>query len=421
MGQTQIDDLTHPFISRKIYFMAWRLDEAVEHGIIDNTVEGMTSGKIWLAGRDEPLILSLNGDCWRDLAGTVLEFENPKPKASEEANSLDTEQTGIVGDITASQKAKVPQITEEEIPEYYRQNREIPCEWKNLLYVEWFSEINGRVLIEAPDYRLRISEHLWEMDQDLEEAQKLANMNSMRDFLAQMIRRNESDDPMAAAKAKNHRTELNEYEWEERLKESDRLTDAYQEVLEKYIDDPDAERKEAFVMGWDGLLGAMADREESGNFEDDDFDEENGDWNSVTGDEDYYHDGKSRDGDELDQTHPLQVHAQQISLRAFEILGSDCENDEGPSYELATSLMRISTKLAGVLNDRSSGYQPEAGFVLAVLKRCLNWINDAVGACQQLIGDEKNLDQIAALEQLRADIFSIRDGILEIRRSLKQR
>jgi hypothetical protein len=191
--------------------------------------------------------------------------------------------------------------------------------------------------------------------------------------------------------------------------------------LEKYIDDPDAERKEAFVMGWDGLLGAMADREESGNFEDDDFDEENGDWNSVTGDEDYYHDGKSRDGDELDQTHPLQVHAQQISLRAFEILGSDCENDEGPSYELATSLMRISTKLAGVLNDRSSGYQPEAGFVLAVLKRCLNWINDAVGACQQLIGDEKNLDQIGALEQLRTDIFSIRDGILEIRRSLKQR
>ena len=60
-------------------------------------------------------------------------------------------------------------------------------------------------------------------------------------------------------------------------------------------------------------------------------------------------------------------------------------------------------------------------FVLAVLKRCLNWINDAVGACQQLIETEKNLDQIAALEQLRAEIFNIRDGILEIRRSLKQR
>ncbi len=400
--------------------MAWRLDEAIEHGMIDNTVEGTTTGKIWLAGRDEPLILSLNGDCWRDLAGTVLEFENPKPKVCHEANSLDTEQTGIVGDITASQKARVPQISEEQINEYYRQNREIPCEWKNILYLEWFSEINGRVLVEAPDYRMRISEHVWEMDQDLEEAQKLANMNSMRDFLAQMIQRSEADETPDTDKSKIQRAELNEYEWEERLKESDRLTDAYQEVLEKYIDDPDAERKEAFVMGWDGLLGAMADREESDDFVDDDFDEGDGDWNSITGDEDFYHDGIARDDDEQDYTHPLQVHAQQISLRAFEILGPNCEDSDGPSYELTSSLLRISTKLAGVLNDRSSGYQPEAGFVLAVLKRCLNWINEAVGACQQLIEGEKNLNQIAAFEQLRADIFSIRDGILEIRRSLKQ-
>lgn len=401
--------------------MAWRLDEAIEHGMIDNTVEGITTGKIWLAGRDEPLILSLNGDCWRDLAGTILEFENPHPKVCSEANSLDTEQNGIVGDITASQKARVPQISEDQISVYYSQNREIPCEWKNILYVEWFSEINGRVLIEAPDYKMRISEHVWEMDQDLEEAQKLANMNSMRDFLAQMIQRSESDDTPDATKSKAQRAELNEYEWEERLKESDRLTDAYQEVLEKYIDDPDAERKEAFVMGWDGLLGAMADREESDDFIEDDFDESDGDWNSITGDDEFYHDGRLRDDDELKHDHPLQVQAQQISLKAFEILGADSENDDGPSYELTSNLLRISTKLAGVLNDRASGYEPEAGFVLAVLKRCLNWINDAVGACQQLIEAEKNLDQIAALEKLRAEIFTIRDGILEIRRSLKQR
>lgn len=402
--------------------MAWRLDEAVEHGMIDNTVEGTTTGKIWLAGRDEPLILSLEGDCWRDLAGTILEFENPDPKVCAEVNSLDTEQTGIVGDITASQKARVPQIPEDQIPIYYSQNREIPCEWKNILYLEWFSEINGRVLIEAPDYRMRISEHVWEMDQDLEEAQKLANMNSMRDFLAQMIRRSESDVTPEAAKPKAQRSELNEYEWEERLKESDRLTDAYQEVLEKYLDDPDAERKEAFVMGWDGLLGAMADREESDDdFIEDDFDEPEGDWNSIAGDDEFYHDGQLRDDDEPERDHPLQAHAQQISLRAFEILGAESESEDGPGYELTSNLLRISTKLAGVLNDRASGYEPEAGFVLAVLKRCLNWINDAVGACQQLIEKEKNLEQIAALEQLRAEIFTIRDGILEIRRSLKQR
>ena len=61
--------------------MAWRIDEAVIRGEIDNTVEGRTTGRIWLAGRDEPLILTLVGDCWRDLAGTRLRFENPCPMA----------------------------------------------------------------------------------------------------------------------------------------------------------------------------------------------------------------------------------------------------------------------------------------------------------------------------------------------------
>lgn len=398
--------------------MAWRLDEAVEHGIIDNTVEGTTTGKIWLAGRDEPLILSLNGDCWRDLAGTILEFENPSPHCSSELNSLDTEQTGIVGDITASRKARIPQIPDEQIFEYHRNNREIPCEWRNLLYLEWFSEINGRVLIEAAGYRLQVTERTWEMDQDLEEAQKLANMNSMRDFMSQMIRRSETSE---APKPKNPRSELNEYEWEERLKESDRLTDAYQEVLEKYIDDPEAERKEAFVMGWDGLLGAMADRDESDEFDDEDFGEDESDWQSVTGDDDFYYDGREDIDEERREVHPLQDHAHQVSLRAFDILGPYNEEESGPTYELGSRLLRISTKLAGVLNGRSSGYQPEAGFILAVLKRCLNWINEAVGACNQLIEAEKDTDQIAALEHLRSDIFSIRDGIIEIRRSIKQR
>ena len=55
--------------------MAWRIEDAVAHGEIDNTVEGRTTGRVWLAGRDEPLILSLDGDCWRDLAGTRKSFK----------------------------------------------------------------------------------------------------------------------------------------------------------------------------------------------------------------------------------------------------------------------------------------------------------------------------------------------------------
>ena len=179
--------------------MAWRVDEAVEHWLIDNTVEGLTTGRIWLAGRDEPLILSLNGDCWRDLAGTVLEFENPNPRVCPEASELDTEQTGIIGDVTASRKARVPEISEEEMDECERRGQEIPFQWSNVLYIEWFSEINGRVLIEAADYHLKVSASEWQMDEDQEEAQKLANLSAMRDFLAQVIRRTEPDDSAESA------------------------------------------------------------------------------------------------------------------------------------------------------------------------------------------------------------------------------
>jgi hypothetical protein len=397
--------------------MAWRVEEAVEHGLIDNTVEGITTGKIWLAGREEPLILSLNGDCWRDLAGTVLEFENPNPRSSVEAAELDTEQTGIVGDITASRKARVPDISEEEMDECERLGQEIPFQWSNVLYLEWFSEINGRVLIEAADYQLKVSASEWAMDEDQEEAQKLANLSAMRDFLAQVISRSEPDDsPHNTSLAT--KSQLDEYEWEERLKESDRLSDAYQEVLEKYIDDYDSERKEAFVMGWDGLLGAMAEREESGEDFDDasDFPDE---WHQF----DEQADNEDEDDDDEDwlaESHPLQTRVREVAIRCLDLVNRNDDRDS-PAQRLASNLMQISAKLAGILYGHGSDFQPEAGFVLAVLKRCLNWINEAVGACGELIAAAADdPDECAILENLRNEIFAIRDGITDLRSEWKR-
>ena len=404
--------------------MAWRIEQAVAHGEIDNTVEGRTTGRIWLVGRDEPLILSLDGDCWRDLAGTRLQFENPEPKSEDDANALDVDQAGIVGDMTASRKNKVPLVDEEEFHALYQNHQEIPYEWRNTLYLEWFSEINGRVVIESTSFQLTISPHEWEMDEDEEDAQKLANLNSMRDFMAQIIRRR---DPEGAEPDVS--MELDEFAWEERLKESDRLTDAYQEVLEKYMEDSDSEQKEAFVMGWDGLLDALAERDEAGengypgdgkefdalegayqDFDDDDDDDDEDDL-GIFGDS-----PKEDFADEED--HPLQAKAQELAMRAMDVIQRD-GGPGTPSYQLVTNLLQVSGKLAGVLHGKSSAYEPEAGFVLAVLKRCLNWLNEAVGACQQLVDAERDLDQKAALEHIRSSAFEIRDDIVELRRELK--
>jgi hypothetical protein len=393
--------------------MAWRIEDAVAHGEIDNTVEGHTTGRIWLAGRDEPLILSLDGDCWRDLAGTRLQFENPEPKTGPDAEALDIDQAGIVGDMTGSRKNKVPTVSEEKFNELYQNHQEIPYEWRNTLYLEWFSEINGRVVIESAAYTLTISPHEWEMDEDAEDAQKLANLNSMRDFMAQVIRRRDPEGPEPDVSA-----ELDEFAWEERLKESDRLTDAYQEVLEKYMEDIDSEQKEAFVMGWDGLLDALADREEEGE---ENFSGEGSNY-SLLGDDDEedFEDDEDDDDDSFsgEEDHPLQAKAQELAMRAMDVVERDADPGT-PPYQLITNLLQVSGKLAGVLHGHGSGYEPETGFVLAVLKRCLNWLNEAVGACQQLIDLERDEDQRAVLADLRGSVFEIRDAIVELRRSLK--
>ncbi|MEN9974334.1 MAG: hypothetical protein RLZZ282_340 [Verrucomicrobiota bacterium] len=382
-------------------------------GEIDNTVEGTTTGLIWLAGRDAPLVLTLQGDCWRDLAGTRLRFRNPSPQVPSDAEALGSNQTGIVGDMTASRKCKVPIVSNVESQSLYQHPSKIPHEWKNTLYLEWFCEINGRVVIEASNYTLQISIHEWSMDDDAEEAQKLANLNAMRDFMAQLIHRNEATglkSPIEGA--------LDEFDWEQRLKESDRLTDAYQEVIEKYMEDADSECKEAFVMGWDGLLDAMATRDESG---DENYSEDflpygqSVDVSYETGNED---DDRCLETDDLlfdeKQDHPLQIEAQELAMRAMDVAPQHTIPGS-PAYQLVTCLLNVSTKLAGVLNDDVS----ERGLVLAILKRCLNRLNDAVQACQTLMMAEDDPDHLAALAHLRSSIFTSRNRIIELRRSLK--
>ena len=401
--------------------MAWRIDEAVCRGEIDNTVEGRTTGLIWLVGRDEPLRLDLEGDCWRDLAGTRLQFEKPSPKRTADSAELDVNQRGIVGDMTASRKNKVALASDEELQQLHRSGAEIPFEWRNTLYLEWFSEINGRVMIESAGFRLEVSQHEWEMDEDAEDAQKLANLNAMRDFMAQVIQRREPSEADSCGSEV-----LDEYAWEERLKESDRLTDAYQEVLEKYMEDADSEQKEAFVMGWDGLLDALADRDEAGgvDFRDDDggLDFEDGfslDGRDEDDGDDCFPDPDDEDGEYEDEdAHPLQEKARELAMRAMDVLPRDAEPGSA-AYQLVTSLLEVSGKLAGALNGRGSGYEPETGYVLAVLKRCLNWLNEAVGACQELMVREEDPDQLAALAHLRSSAFEIRDAITELRRQLK--
>ena len=167
--------------------MAWRVDEAVIRAEIDNRTRGCVTGHIWFAGRAAPVELALTGNCWRDLAGRRLEFTNPRPQPGDLAG-LATVQRGGVGDITASRKVKVPDISREQIGAYYAEKKPWPWHWGNSLYLEWFGDDNGRIVIESADFALKVvGEPAWEMTAAEEEQQRRINgetLAAMTDRLA---------------------------------------------------------------------------------------------------------------------------------------------------------------------------------------------------------------------------------------------
>ncbi len=386
--------------------MAWRLEKFVEHGEIDNTVSGSTTGRIWLCGMEEPLLLELDGDCWRDLAGAKLEFTNPAPQSGLNLETLDPDQVGLVGDMTAA--LRVTHGGRKHAPE---------ARWNNALYLEWFSEANGRVLIESTQYKLRISSRVWHMDEDEEQAQKLANLQAMRDFMARMIGRGEMNGKSSSKTARGDSEDA-------LLQHSERVSRAFGEVLEKYGEDPESERKEAFVMGWDRKLEALADREEAMNLR---MPPPNFSEGEAQGEEDPGADWANlMEGDEADfddeefycDEEPIVEKARELCLRAMEIV--DHESEAGtPEAQLSSSLLEVSSKLAAAFENDDDDAESMAT-ILNILKRCLSWINESLNATQVLLNSEKDAVRRDNLEDLTAGIFSVRDDIVELSRDIRE-
>lgn len=105
-------------------------------------------------------------------------------------------------------------------------------------------------------------------------------------------------------------------------------------------------------------------------------------------------------------------------MLAMDVVQRDAEAGT-PAYQLITCLLHVSGKLAGALNNCGHSYESDKGFVLAILKRSLNWLNEAVAACQSLMVEADDTDHLAALAHLRSSIFAIRNAIVELRRELK--
>ena len=402
-----------PFVYRAIFIdaqewifiidedMTWRIEHAVIQGEIDNTIPGKTRGRIWLIHQSAPIELDLLGNCRRDLAGTTLRFRNPNPDYTLKSPDLSNPQTGSVGDMTASRKLQV----------YQSDSDTGPTCWKNHLSLEWFDHVNGRVFIESPLFSLEISEREWSLSQQDEEIQVRRNLESMRDFMQVFLQREENTDLWSQENA-------DEFAWEKRFRESDRLSDAFQELLEKYLDDPNCQQKIAYAMGWSEQLGDRIDAEKS---------ESDADWERELLMEEFSDmenlDTWQKPGWDSDDhesiTHPLQQKAQDCACQAMELLGEKMDG-QGPEARLCSLLMLIAAKLAGALHGIDDTEEHEPGFVLAMLKRCLYWQNDAISACSEILARCDDPEEERFLLQIRQSIFETREEITEMRREFKQ-
>ena len=97
--------IDRPFRPSRFHPMAWRIDQFVVKGEIHNRTPGYVTGLVWLRGLNRPLELKLRGNCYRDLAGTKLVFENPEPIEGDYAGWMFPGWSG--GDMTASKKVKI--------------------------------------------------------------------------------------------------------------------------------------------------------------------------------------------------------------------------------------------------------------------------------------------------------------------------
>jgi hypothetical protein len=411
--------------------MAWRIDEQVIRGEIDNRIPGKVTGQLWLVGRSDPVVLELEGNPWRDLAGHLLKFTNPAPKEGDQSG-LSAKQAGVVGDITASRKVKVPDCSMEELMNRYANREDFPWHWGNLLYLEWFSATNGRVVLESASYQLLLDpEPTWSMSETEESAQSSANADAMMDFMGRM--------GMAAGSPDNG----DEEDEDEPSSRAEALADAEDEWMQTLMDRVTArieragidqerfevvyEEERARLKRERGIKEVELTPEER---------EERRQWIEemnemaaealVDVEADQWQDGKF-----AEERHPLVDECSDLSVQLFKEIHAagwlpEDAQEEHPLREVINGVTFASAKLAGALGmaDRYDEWPPDpliAGNVLVRLKKARGHLRDAMRGLDS--AEEENLATPQWRHHMRLKIIDVlaetQNFIREVRQGLE--
>ena len=409
-----------------MFVMAWRLHEHVLRGRIDNSARGCVTGEIWLAGIDQPLVLELKGNCAPDVAGCELSFENPNPIPMSTRPPA-PQQRGPVGDITAARKVRVFDVPIEEALAMCRRGETPPEHMANSLYLEWFSKLSGRVVIESSDYHLQISEPSWRYTPE-EIAERERSIAQEQTSFA------------IAVSQEGETREWDEIRYEQFLRESDARTERYGRLLEKYADHPDSERIIAREMGWTWLEEALDSQEQqTEQRQQQEKEKKNEDLQAETPEEDEFE--KEIEDHELPPpdpmregidwgrddrghiSHPIQkrahdaLHALLAELKAAGHFPDEQDEQLG---DFVSGYMTLGAKLAGALGGIARGDDfSEAAMVIAWLKRVLETLNKTIAAADAV--SEKRFLPAERFAYYRNELFAIREEILELMTQLRSR
>jgi PAS domain-containing protein len=399
--------------------MAWRIHDNVIRGEIDNRVKGIVRGKLWLKGLARPATLELAGNASADLAGCLLKFKNPaKAFPMRKGPPFNPVQRGKAGSLSASQKVRVFTIPDEEAFAMMDRGGQPPERTANALYLEWFSEGNGRVVIESTDYELEISTPEWRLT-PAEEKQRVQDAEAGWEMFSRQL-----NDALEKQKRgqKDPEAEWDEHDYEKFLKESDARTDKYLEVLEKYGDSDEAEEKIAKDMGW--LRELSEEEAEAENRRIKEMNRACEEALNTPPPEPEPH----REGIDWIRTknrvlrHPLQHRCHESAVNFWkqtDKLGLKKTGDKD-LQQFIFEFQTTSAKLAGALNGiAQSRGMAERAFVVACLKRALDHLHQSQAGLEAVA--PKKLLPAKMIAAARQELFEIRAGILNLMDELRGR
>ncbi len=400
--------------------MAWRINENVIRGEIDNRVKGVVRGRLWLEGLEEPVELKLDGNACRDLPGCLLKFRNTGetcPVRSDVAFNL--AQEGSIGELTASRKMRVCDLPFEEAEAMIERGEQPPERVANGLYLEWFSAGNGRVVIEGADFELEVSAPEWTLSDEEEQQRSSAAERGFEQFLGQL------NDAVEKARGKvdHDKEDWDEFDYENFMRESDARTDKFGELLDKYGHTEEGYEKAAREMGWND--------DDDDELDDDDDDEafhldvdalnaaceeaEDPEPDPATEGKDWIRVERG------DIRHPLQHKCHEYAMALWHELDElGLREADDPIALLRFEYHHTAVKMAGALNDLAYGRNYfEAGFTIAYLKRALERLHATQEALAETV--KAGLLPEATTNRVRDEPFEVREGILKLMEDFRRR